>query len=405
MPSPIPSDVTQATPDAEASKPVLPGGTIGIMGGGQLGRMLGARAREMGYRLHVLDPTNDCPAAQLADLQFTAAYDDTYAAKKFAESVDVVTFEFENVPAHILELIAGVVPVHPSPEVLFTTRHRVREKGFLAEHGLPVAPYRVCRSAADVAGAVMEVGVPCVLKTAELGYDGKGQVRIDDAAAAESAWATIDFPEAVLEGFVAFDYEASVVVARGAGGEVRTYPVVRNDHANHVLDVTTAPADVKPATATAATDIAVRIARAIGLVGVLCVELFVVETADETEPDELIVNELAPRPHNSGHWTIDAAVTDQFEQQLRAVCGLPLGDPTGMRPAAMANLMGDLWFDASGLRRAVPWDAALALPDVRLHLYGKHEPRPGRKMGHLTALAKTPGEARERVVSARDALG
>lgn len=394
--------------DPVLATPVLPGGTIGVMGGGQLGRMLGARAREMGYRIHVLDPTNDCPAAQLADLQFTAAYDDSYVAKKFAESVDVVTFEFENVPAHILKLIADITPVYPSPDVLYTTRHRGREKHFLAEHGLPLAEFEVCHSAEEVHAAMTRLGADgrrCVLKTAELGYDGKGQTILASPDDAANAWAAIDAPEGVLEGFVDFDYEASVIVARGRQGEVRTYPMTRNDHTNHILDITTAPAGVKPATTTAATDIAVRIAKAIDLVGVMCVELFVLATADETEPDTLIVNELAPRPHNSGHWTIDAAATDQFEQQLRAVCGLPLGDPGAMRPAAMANLLGDHWFDEAGQPRAVPWDQALCMPDVRLHLYGKHEPRRGRKMGHLTALAATPQKARDRVIAARAALG
>lgn len=384
---------------------VLPGATIGVMGGGQLGRMLGVKARQMGYRFHTLDPTNDCPAAQIADMQFTAEYDNTYQAKKFADSVDVVTFEFENVPSQILDLIGEIKPVAPGPEVLFTCRHRVQEKAFLSGNGIPVAPFSFCSSAKDVMMGLTEVGLPCILKTAEMGYDGKGQSLIREPHQAEMAWAEIDYPEAVLEGFVDFDYEASIIVARSRNGEIKTYPLVRNDHENHILDITTAPAGVKPATVTAAQDIAVKIAKVIDLVGVMCVELFVIATSDETEPDELIVNELAPRPHNSGHWTIDAATTDQFEQQLRAICGLPLGDTSVTRPAAMANLLGDLWFDPqTGERRDIPWDKALAMTGVKLHLYGKHEPRPGRKMGHLTALAPTPDEARQRVVAARAAL-
>ena len=374
----------------------LPGQTIGILGGGQLGRMFAIAARRMGYRVHALDPSLDCPAGQVADVEINRRYDDLDAARNFAAHVDVVTFEFENVPAETLEAIEGITPVRPSPFVLDTCRHRLREKTFLSGHGFPVADFRECRDAADVRAASAALGGRGILKSAEFGYDGKGQSRLASPADADAAWSAVGVPVAVFERFVDFDLELSVLVARTASGETRCFAPGRNDHAGGILDVTTVPAGLPPGMERDATDLAVQIADALDVVGLLAVELFATRGG-------LVVNELAPRPHNSGHWTFDAAVTSQFEQQLRAVCGLPLGDPSPLAPAcAMANLLGDLWRDAPDGRP--DWPAALADPSVKLHLYGKTDPKPGRKMGHLTATAATPEAARAAVLGAREAL-
>jgi 5-(carboxyamino)imidazole ribonucleotide synthase len=380
-----------------AMKPVLPGQTIGILGGGQLGRMFAIAARRLGYRVHAFDPTQDCPTGQVADVEVNASYDDVDAAMRFAEQVDVVTFEFENVPAETLAAIERIRPVHPAPFVLETTRHRLREKNFLSGSGFPVASFREVRGVPDLHRAIAELGTPCILKTAEFGYDGKGQTKITDSSQAAAAWAALKAPVGVLEGFVRFDREISVIVARShtpAGPQVRLFEPFENAHHNHILDVTLWPAPVSPVVRKRATDLARDIAERLDLVGLLCVEMFVVG-------DQVIVNELAPRPHNSGHVTIDAAVTSQFEQQLRAVCGLPLGDPTCTRPAAMANLLGDVWADANG---TPDWPAALAMSGVHLHLYGKADPRPGRKMGHITAVADSLAEAQRLALAARAAL-
>jgi 5-(carboxyamino)imidazole ribonucleotide synthase len=371
---------------------ILPGQTVGIVGGGQLGRMFTLAARRLGYRVHVLDPTRDCPTGQVADREVNAPYDDRAAAVRFANAVDVVTFEFENVPAETLAAIERLRPVHPAPSVLHTTRHRRREKDFLRHAGIPVADYRPVCSLEELRHAVEELGTPCILKTAELGYDGKGQVRIDSTKQLAGAWRAVRGVECVLEALVPFDREISVIVARSAKGQVVCYEPFENEHRNHILDVTRCPAGIGQTLREEARELATRIARGIKLVGVLCAEMFVVG-------NRLLVNELAPRPHNSGHLTIDACVTSQFEQQLRAVCGLPLGDPSLVRPAAMANLLGDLWQDGEPR-----WQRVLAMSGVQLHLYGKSEPRPGRKMGHLTACADTADEARSIVLTARRAL-
>ena len=377
---------------ANASQVILPGRTVGILGGGQLGRMFAIAARRLGYRVHAFDPTPDCPAGQVADVEVIAAYDDLDAARHFANHVDVVTFEFENIPAETLAAIAEVRPVHPSPDVLHVSRHRLREKDFLSGHGFPVTPYRPVRSADDLRQALAELGTPAILKTADFGYDGKGQVRLDKAENLEQAWKQMGRPVGVLEAFVPFTQEISVICARSQTGDMVCFGPAENVHSRHILDVTTVPANTSPAVAKAALDLARAVTESLNVVGLLTVEMFVVG-------DRLLVNELAPRPHNSGHYSVDACLTSQFEQQLRAVCGLPLGDVQLLRPAAMANLLGDVW--AGG---EPDWAAALALPEVKLHLYGKREPRPGRKMGHLTALAHTTAEARDRVVAARTAL-
>ena len=382
--------------------PIIPGKTIGILGGGQLGRMFAITARRMGYRVHALDPAPDCPTGQVADVEWSAPYDDVETALKFARAVDVVTFEFENIPYQTLQRVAEVVPVHPAPLVLDTTRHRLREKTFLQTHGFPVAPFRAVQSVDELRAAVAQLGTPCILKTATFGYDGKGQTRIDDATRVDEqcdqAWRQLGQPMGVLEGLVRFTCELSVIVARARTGEVVTFPVAENAHQHHILDVTVVPARVPAATQRAAVELAVSVAKALDLVGVLAVELFWLK--DDSAAGTLIVNELAPRPHNSGHFSIDACITSQFEQQLRAVCGLPLGDVELLRPVAMANLLGDVW--QAGEPR---WQAALAIPDVKLHLYGKTEARPGRKMGHLTAMGATVDDAERKVRAARAALG
>lgn len=382
--------------------PIIPGKTIGILGGGQLGRMFAITARRMGYRVHALDPAPDCPTGQVADVEWSAPYDDVETALKFARAVDVVTFEFENIPYQTLQRVAEVVPVHPAPLVLDTTRHRLREKTFLQTHGFPVAPFRAVQSVDELRAAVAQLGAPCILKTATFGYDGKGQTRIDDATRVDEqcdqAWRQLGQPMGVLEGLVRFTCELSVIVARARTGEVVTFPVAENAHQHHILDVTVVPARVPAATQRAAVELAVSVAKALDLVGVLAVELFWLK--DDSAAGTLIVNELAPRPHNSGHFSIDACITSQFEQQLRAVCGLPLGDVELLRPVAMANLLGDVW--QAGEPR---WQAALAIPDVKLHLYGKTEARPGRKMGHLTAMGATVDDAERKVRAARAALG
>ncbi|HEY0552646.1 MAG TPA: 5-(carboxyamino)imidazole ribonucleotide synthase [Thermoanaerobaculia bacterium] len=372
---------------------IPPGATVGVLGSGQLGRMFAIAARRMGYRVHTLSPDTDTPTGQVADREIVAAYDDLDAVRDFARGVEVVTFEFENVSAAAAEAAAEHAPVRPAGSVLHTTQHRLREKGFLANAGIPVAPFAPVRSLEELEAALGALGTPAVLKTAGWGYDGKGQVKIAAPGEAAAAWAAIGGEEAILETFVDFDREVSVVAARGLDGAFAHFGVIENRHQRHILDVSIAPAAVPPAVERAAVEIARGILEGLGVVGVLCVEMFL--KAD----GRLLVNELAPRPHNSGHLTFDAAVTSQFEQQLRAICGLPLGSPELLRPAAMANLLGDLW--AAG---EPDWAAACRYPDVKLHLYGKAAARPGRKMGHLTALASTPEAALAKVVAARRAL-
>ena len=371
------------------SGPVLPGATVGVLGSGQLGRMLALAARRMGYRAHVFSPDSDSPTGQVADKEWSATYDDLEAVGEFARSVDVVTLEFENVPAITVEEVSKVVPVRPGLKALQTAQNRLREKTFLRDGGFPVAPFREVPELVALDGALREIGVPAVLKTAGFGYDGKGQSKIEVAEDADKAWSALG-GEAILESWVSFEKEVSVVAVRRLDGSFAHYGAVENTHRNHILDVTVAPADVSPEVEREAVEIARGIFEELEIVGTACVEFFV------TGDGKLLVNEIAPRPHNSGHWTIEGAVTSQFEQQLRAVCGLPLGSTGRERPAAMANLMGDLWY-----AREPDWDAVCSLADVKLHLYGKAEARPGRKMGHLTAVAETPEAAAQKVREAR----
>jgi 5-(carboxyamino)imidazole ribonucleotide synthase len=372
---------------------VPPGATVGVLGSGQLGRMFAMAARRLGYRVHTFSPDRDTPTGQVADLELAAPYDDLDAVRAFARQVAVVTFEFENVPAATVEAAAEHAVVRPSGRVLHVAQQRLREKTFLAAAGLPVPRFVPVRSLEDLRKGLLAIGIPAVLKQAAWGYDGKGQVRIAAAADADSAWAAVGRQESVLEAVVDFEREVSVVAARGLDGCVADYGVIENVHRRHVLDVSIAPGAVPATVAAEAVRLTGAVLEALDVVGVLCVEFFL------TRDGRLLINELAPRPHNSGHLTIDACLTSQFEQQLRAVCGLPLGSTERLRPAAMANLLGDLWEGGEPV-----WRSALALPDVKLHLYGKAEARPGRKMGHLTALAATAEEARARVLLARDAL-
>ena len=375
------------------SQPILPGAAIGVLGSGQLGRMLALAARRMGYRIHTLSPEADTPTGQVADQEIVAAYDDLDAVRAFARGVAVVTFEFENVPSATAQAAAEYALVRPDGAVLHMTQHRLREKSFLARAGFPVTPFRAVASLDDLHQAVQALGTPAVLKTAGFGYDGKGQVKLAAPDEAASAWQALGGQEALLEAFVDFEREVSVVAARSLDGTFVHYGVIENAHRNHILDVSLAPPALAPAIVAEAVAIARGILEALEVVGVLCVEFFL------TSAGKLLVNELAPRPHNSGHLTIDACVTSQFEQQLRAVCGLPPGSTEYLRPAAMANLLGDLW------QAGEPdWAAACAFPAVKLHLYGKQTPRPGRKMGHLTALADSAAEAAQVARTARAAL-
>lgn len=374
-------------------KPILPGSTVGVLGSGQLGRMFAIAARRMGYRVHTLSPDDDTPTGQVADREVQAAYEDLDAVRDFARHVDVVTFEFENVSAAATDAAEEFAPVRPAGSVLHTTQHRLREKTFLSANGFPVTPNETVRSLAELEAALVRLGTPAVLKTAGWGYDGKGQSKIERASDAAAAWNKVATSEAILEAWVPFKSEVSVVAARGLDGEYADFGVVANTHRNHILDLTVAPADVSDRVRRDATEITRAILEKLQVVGVLCVEFFL------THDDKLLVNELAPRPHNSGHFSFDACVTSQFEQQLRAICGLPLGSTELLRPAAMSNLLGDLWNDGEP-----NWAAACKLANVKLHLYGKASARPGRKMGHLTAFGNTPAEAAETALAARDAL-
>jgi 5-(carboxyamino)imidazole ribonucleotide synthase len=372
---------------------ILPGSTIGVLGSGQLGRMLAIAARRMGYRVHTLSPGEDTPTGQVADAEITADYEDLDAIRAFARGVDVVTFEFENVSTEAAHAAAEIVPVRPSGSALHVTQQRAREKAFLADRGFPVAPFAKVNTVDELAVALGLVGLPAIVKTAAFGYDGKGQHRIDRVEDAEQVWSLVGHQDAILERLIDFSHELSVVAARGLDGRIAHFGALENIHRQHILDITIAPARVPPSVAAEAVRLTSAILEELDYVGVLCIELFL--TCD----GQLLINEIAPRPHNSGHFTFDACVTSQFEQQVRAVCGLPLGSTTQMRPAAMANLLGDLWVNGEP-----DWAAALATPDVKLHLYGKTEARLGRKMGHLTAMADTPDAALAKVLAARGLL-
>ena len=363
--------------------PLPPGAVIGMLGGGQLGRMAALAAAALGYRCHVYCPEEDAPAAQVTSRVTTAAYDDETALAAFAEAVDVVTFEFENIPFGTASFLSGRVALRPDPKILRLCQNRLREKDFCSAAEVPTAGYRPVDSPSTLAAALAELGRPAVLKSTEMGYDGKGQVLIAAETDPATAWAEMaaSAPRArggaevagILEAFVDFRMEISVIVARGADGAREVYVPVENQHKHHILDQTIAPARIPEKVADKAEGIARHLAEEIGLVGLLAIEMFV------TTDDRVLVNELAPRPHNSGHWTIDACVTSQFEQFIRAVAGLPLGSAERLSDAVMRNLLGE---DAGAAQDA------LSDPRAKLHLYGKTEARPGRKMGHVTRLTR-----------------
>lgn len=377
----------------EPEKPILPGAAIGVLGSGQLGRMFAIAARQMGYRVHTFSPESDTPTGQVADIEVVASYLDLDAVRRFAAQVQVVTFEFENVPAECVETAAHLVPVRPAGSVLHVTQNRLREKTFLTGNGFPTTAFAAVRAVEDIATTAAAIGLPAVMKTAGSGYDGKGQAKVrslDDCARAFAQW---DCQEMIFERLVDFALEFSVIVARTLDGRFCTWGPIQNRHENHILDLSFTPARLTKESAAEAIEMAHRVAEKLELVGVLCIEFFF------TRDGKILINELAPRPHNSGHLTIDACRTSQFEQQVRAVCGLPLGSAEFFGAAAMANLLGDLWEGGEP-----DWAAACADPHVKLHLYGKTSPRNGRKMGHLTAVAETAELAMNQVLTARQKL-
>jgi 5-(carboxyamino)imidazole ribonucleotide synthase len=350
---------------------IPPGSTIGILGGGQLGRMTALAAARLGYRTHILCPEAESPAGLVTPFVTCAEYDDAAALARFAETVDVVTFEFENVPAESAELLATHRPVRPGAEVLRIAQDRLREKDFLRSIDVPTAPYQEVTSAGGLRRAMRDRNQHAVLKTVRLGYDGKGQVMIGPETNLDEAWARMNAELGILEGFVDFACEISVIVARTPTGASAAYPPVENQHVHHILDTTIAPARIGPEVAMRAEAIARHVAERLDLVGLLAVEMFV------TQQNEVLVNEIAPRPHNSGHWTMDACHTSQFEQFVRAICGLPLGTTERHSDAIMKNLIGD---------DVEKWREWIGDPQAKLHVYGKTEARPGRKMGHVTRV-------------------
>ena len=352
---------------------IPPGSTIGIIGGGQLGRMTAVAAAELGFKTHIFTPEQNSPASEVAEQTTVAPYDDEDALKEFAAGVDVITFEFENVPAASVKLLAGLKPVRPGWQCLEIAQDRIREKTFAESLGIKTAPWAGVNGADELNAAIKTIGTPAILKTTRLGYDGKGQVRINPGDDAKQAWAELGSDAAILEGFVDFQMEVSVICARSIDGSIKSFDVVQNHHINGILGTTIAPADISDELSARAIETAEKIATAMELVGLLAVEMFIGPGGD------ILVNEMAPRPHNSGHWTQDGCTTSQFEQFVRAVCGLSLGSPERHSDAVMKNLIGA---DAND------WEKIIADPENKLHLYGKSEARPGRKMGHVNRLYK-----------------
>lgn len=372
---------------------ILPPGMLGMLGGGQLGRFFVIAAHEMGYRVTVLDPDKNSPAGKIADVHLCAAYDDAVALKTMAETCQAITTEFENVPASTLENLAQTRTVRPSAKAVSIAQHRVLEKQFIRDAGIPVAPFVVVNAASDLP-ADADAIYPAILKVARFGYDGKGQARVANQAQAQAAFEAFKGEQCVLEKMLSLDYEVSVVLARDAQGNVAAYPLAENSHLNGILDVSIVPARAPKTIQDQARQLAIKIAEKLDYVGVLAVEFFV-------SNGELLANEMAPRPHNSGHYTIDANVTNQFEQQLRALVGLPLGDSRLHSQAVMVNILGDIW--KNGAEPA--WDKIFARSELKLHLYGKHEPRPGRKMGHYTVIGADQETVIVNAIKAREELG
>jgi 5-(carboxyamino)imidazole ribonucleotide synthase len=350
---------------------IKPGGKIGIIGGGQLGRMAALAAANLGFKVHIYTDSQNSPASHAAYKTTVASYDDASSLEKFAKSVDVVTFEFENIPYLSVQKLEENHQVHPSSKVLHVSQNRLREKDFLNSIGIKTAPYKKVTNAVELQAAYKEIGTKCILKTVEFGYDGKGQFVIKDDTDLAKLWDEINIGTGILEGMVAFEKEVSVVIARGADGAAVSYVAVENIHKNGILDVTIAPAKIAESISQKAKEIACIIVEKLNLQGLIAVEMFVTASGD------VLVNEIAPRPHNSGHWTMDACITSQFEQFIRAVCGLPLGSPDYRCSATMQNLIGD---DVNA------WLDYLKEPNAKLHLYGKDEARAGRKMGHVNRL-------------------
>ncbi len=372
---------------------ISPGGIIGVLGNGQLGRMFALAAARLGYRVWCYGPEVDSPAGRVCARDFAAPYEDLDRVRDFARQVSAVTLEFENIPVETVSAVAEIAPLRPGELPLYIAQHRRREKEFLNSHGIPVAPFRVVHSLDELTTAAQELGLPCILKSAGFGYDGKGQARITAPEQIAAAWETVNVTECVLEGWIDFTREISVLVARDAHGAAVTWDPFENRHVGGILDLSICPASIPDELQQQARQLAVRVAESLELVGLLCVEMFV------TRGNELIVNEMAPRPHNSGHLTIEGCVTSQFEQQARITAGLPLGSTALRQPTAMVNLLGERWEGGEP-----NWSAALALPGVSLHLYGKEEPRRGRKMGHLTALGVTAEQAAKLALEARERL-
>ncbi len=357
---------------------IEPGKTIGVFGGGQLGRMFALAARRMGYGIRVYEPAANCPAGQVADVEINAPYRPGQALDMFLEGLDAATFEFENIPADFLEAAARRLPVYPAPAVLLTCQNREREKTFLRQNGFPHARFAVVSSANDLAAALEDPGRPGVLKTADFGYDGKGQVKVNPGDDPAEIWETFGGGRGVYEEWIDYQAELSVICASGANGETACFPASENIHTRHILDFSIVPARLPEEILAEAARLATAITRALGVTGLLAVEFFL------TRDGRLLVNEMAPRPHNSGHYSFDGCLTSQFEQQCRAVCGLPLGSTELLRPTVMVNLLGDLWRDGPP-----DWTPVLRHPTAKLHLYGKAEARPGRKMGHYCVLGET----------------
>ena len=382
---------------------ILPGATLGLLGGGQLGRMFTVAARTLGYRVTVLDPDAVSPAAEFATDHLRTAYNDPASLESLARTCAAVTTEFENAPAEVLDAISRSTIVRPSGNAVAVAQDRAREKTFFARHGFPLGAFARVESAADFDPALERVKLPALLKTSRFGYDGKGQARIGSRGDLARVFAEWKGVPCVLEELLALEREVSVILARGATGETAVFPVAENRHARGILDVTIAPARIPEALAQEAASLARRLAENLDYVGVLAVEMFVVG-------GRLVMNEMAPRPHNSGHYTIDACRTSQFEQQVRVLCGLPLGDASQHTPAVMVNLLGDVWNLAGGSRQSSAegepdWAAVLRHPGAHLHLYGKRETRPGRKMGHVTVCEPSLERALEVALAIRKDLG
>jgi 5-(carboxyamino)imidazole ribonucleotide synthase len=380
-----------------APRPIAPGSWLGLLGGGQLGRMFAMAAASLGYRVLVVDPDPASPAASVCDEHLQAPYDDDAALNSLAARCRAVTIEFENVPAAALRRLAERLPVRPAADAVAVAQDRIAEKRYMVAHGIEVGPHRIVDRIDGILHAP-DALFPAILKTARLGYDGKGQAAVATREEAADAWTKMGRVPCVMEKRLELLREVSCVVCRGADGQAVTFPLVENEHRNGILAVSIAPARVTPQVAAKAAEIARRLAAALDYVGVLCVEMFVLAE------DRVLVNEIAPRPHNSGHFTIDACAASQFEQQARALAGMPLGSPAQLVPAVMLNVLGDVWF-RNGDRVEPPWHEVLAVSGAKLHLYGKREPRMGRKMGHVTCLGASLADALERAVAVAAVLG